>query len=447
MPDRHTPEFVYLLAKLGSTMPYRKAVALLRELLPLSSREVSYGNVRRRTLAVGDELEKRATDRAEYDEYGPGRNPVTGARQITVALDGTWVRADCSASGRQLHVIAGRIERNGQLGNRFAWVPEAAKACCAKMIRSALDDDGYTNETKLSVLADGGDGLSRVVHDGAKRAPITKLDWFHTSMRLRHIEQMTSRTAVLMADSDTERWICKQVPAWVIWSRSAWVGGSPFAGPQTAPICYCKFVALSSMPDSTSCLENGTQDSSVPRGPLDFVDAAACRWAPTRRSIACRLVAWYREMYIDHRAAALSETPRNGQIEPMIEPRRETDSGEGPSPDLVPVFARWNCRPNQRAEPRAEKRANRCDLAAAYNVAASAAGCQRAAGSADACTDTRADRGVDAAGAGAFAHVQVENFLVRHRYRFQPTRNVNRHGLIAHLVNGADDSAREKVWR
>jgi hypothetical protein len=47
MPDRHTPEFVYLLAKLGSAMPYRKAVALLRELLPLSSREVSYGNVRR----------------------------------------------------------------------------------------------------------------------------------------------------------------------------------------------------------------------------------------------------------------------------------------------------------------------------------------------------------------------------------------------------------------
>ncbi len=132
-------------------MPYRKAVALLRELLPLSSREVSYGNVRRRTLAVGDELEKRATDRTEYDEYGPGRSAVMNARHITVALDGTWVRADCSASGRQLHVIAGRIERNGQLGNRFAWVPEAARACSAKMMRSALDDDGYTNETKLSV--------------------------------------------------------------------------------------------------------------------------------------------------------------------------------------------------------------------------------------------------------------------------------------------------------
>jgi hypothetical protein len=183
MPDRHTPEFVYMLAKLGSAMPYRKAVALLQELLPLSSREVSYGSVRRRTLAVGNELEKRATDRAEYDEYGPGRNAVAGARQITVALDGTWVRADCSASGRQLHVVAGRIERNGQLGNRFAWVPEAAKACSAKMMRSALDDDGYTNHTKLSVLADGADGLSRVVRDGAQRTPIAQLDWFHIVRR------------------------------------------------------------------------------------------------------------------------------------------------------------------------------------------------------------------------------------------------------------------------
>jgi len=28
LPERHTPEFAYVLAKLGSTMPYRKAVAL-----------------------------------------------------------------------------------------------------------------------------------------------------------------------------------------------------------------------------------------------------------------------------------------------------------------------------------------------------------------------------------------------------------------------------------
>src|SRR5260370_41759021 len=92
------------------------------------------------------------------------------------------------AAGRHLHVVAGRIERNGQLSNRFAWVPEAARACSAKMMRSALDDDGYTNETKLSVLADGAEGLPRVVQDGIKRTLITKLDWFHISMRLRHIE-------------------------------------------------------------------------------------------------------------------------------------------------------------------------------------------------------------------------------------------------------------------
>jgi hypothetical protein len=168
---------------------------------------------------VGDELEKRATDRAEYDEYGPGRNAVTSARQITVALDGTWIRADCSASGRQLHVIAGRIERNGRLSNPFAWVPEAAKACSPKMLKSALDDDGYTDDTRLSVLADGADGLSRVVQDGTKRTPIAQLDWFHISMRLRHIEQMTSKTVVLMADPETEHWVCKQVPRlrWLLW--------------------------------------------------------------------------------------------------------------------------------------------------------------------------------------------------------------------------------------
>jgi hypothetical protein len=71
----------------------------------------------------GRRCARRATDRAEYDEYGPGRKAVTSARQITVALDGTWIRADGGARGRQLHVIAGRIECDGQLGSRFAWVP------------------------------------------------------------------------------------------------------------------------------------------------------------------------------------------------------------------------------------------------------------------------------------------------------------------------------------
>jgi len=223
MSDRHTPELVYLLAKLGSAMPYRKAAALLREFLPLRPGEVSYGSVRRRTLAVGDELERRATDRAEYDEYGPGRKTVIGARQITVALDGTWIRADGSARGRQLHVIAGRIERDGQLGSRFAWVPEAARGCSPKMMKSALDDEGFTDGTKLSVLADGADGLPGLVHDSTKRTPIAQLDWFHVSMRLSHIEQMTPKTAVLIEDTETECWVRKHAMRlrWLVWHGRA----------------------------------------------------------------------------------------------------------------------------------------------------------------------------------------------------------------------------------
>ncbi len=91
------------------------------------------------------------------------------------------------------------------------------------MMKSALDDDGYTNDTKLSVLADGADGLSRIVQDDAKRTPIAQLDWFHISVRPRHIEQMTSKTAVLMADAETERWVCKQVPRlrWLV-SHGRW---------------------------------------------------------------------------------------------------------------------------------------------------------------------------------------------------------------------------------
>jgi len=48
---RTTPELEYLLASWGSRMPYRRAAALLGELLPLQDGPVAQSSVRRHTLA------------------------------------------------------------------------------------------------------------------------------------------------------------------------------------------------------------------------------------------------------------------------------------------------------------------------------------------------------------------------------------------------------------
>jgi hypothetical protein len=58
------------------------------------------------------------------------------------------------------------------------------------MMKSALDDDGLTAQSRLEVLADGADGLESVIRAAAERPPAQRLDWFHISMRLRPIEHV-----------------------------------------------------------------------------------------------------------------------------------------------------------------------------------------------------------------------------------------------------------------
>jgi hypothetical protein len=153
LPARATPEYAYLLAKWGSRMSYRRAAGLLRALLPLRRSEISYGSVRRCTIDTGRRIENRALDREEYEWESAGRTPVDAADHVQVAIDGTWIRAAPGAYGRQLHVVAGRIERDGRLGGHFAWIPEAIGATGA-MMKSALDDDGLTSQSRLEVFAD-----------------------------------------------------------------------------------------------------------------------------------------------------------------------------------------------------------------------------------------------------------------------------------------------------
>ena len=75
LPARATPEYAYLLAKWGARMPYWRAAALLRALLPLRRSEISYGSVRRATIDIGRRIEIRALDREEYEWESAGRAP------------------------------------------------------------------------------------------------------------------------------------------------------------------------------------------------------------------------------------------------------------------------------------------------------------------------------------------------------------------------------------
>jgi len=54
-PDRATPELMELTARLGSLIPYRQAVSVLAEFLPIEPIE-THATVRKRTIKVGERL-------------------------------------------------------------------------------------------------------------------------------------------------------------------------------------------------------------------------------------------------------------------------------------------------------------------------------------------------------------------------------------------------------
>jgi hypothetical protein len=76
--------------------------------------------------------------------------------------------------------------------------------CDAELfMKAALQANGWAQESQVRVLADGADGLTNLVSTAAEKKTRGVLDWFHISMRLRPIEQMSSRIAIAAGGSDS----------------------------------------------------------------------------------------------------------------------------------------------------------------------------------------------------------------------------------------------------
>jgi hypothetical protein len=198
---RSTPERTYLLAEWGSKLPYRKAAELLGEFLPASNAKLSHTSVRRQTLSVGALLDQRVTEPEEYDCLEPCRQVVRASNRLTVAIDGTYVRSDLTNGLYQHYVVAGRVERDGDLGGHFAWVAQRP-GDALEFMRVAMRSDGWTEQSRVAVLADGADGLAGLVSAVSPNTCRSILDWFHVSMRLRPIEQMAPKTASVLGQLD-----------------------------------------------------------------------------------------------------------------------------------------------------------------------------------------------------------------------------------------------------
>jgi hypothetical protein len=176
---------------------------MLGELLPISDGAVSHATLRRHALAVGAPLDQRVTEPDEYDWPESRRDPVPSCTRLIVAIDGTYVRSNLDTGLYQHYVVAGRIERDGILADRFAWIARRPGGS-EQFMKAALQANGWTSQTKVVVLADGADGLKNLIQAAVNSEPRSILDWFHISMRLRPIEQMATKVAVALDNGEPD---------------------------------------------------------------------------------------------------------------------------------------------------------------------------------------------------------------------------------------------------
>ena len=175
---RTTPEVRYLFAELGASMPYRQASRILRT-CGLGPMRASHSAIRRHTIGLGRRLERERIFRDVPSES-------EAATSMVVGIDDTYIRHREPRESRQLQVTAGRIERNGALGARFAfvsWTP----IWNAEQVQGFLRQHGGGNRTKMRVVTDGDDGLRNLVQRSMSQTVDPQLAWFHIGMRLERL--------------------------------------------------------------------------------------------------------------------------------------------------------------------------------------------------------------------------------------------------------------------
>jgi hypothetical protein len=145
MPDRCTPEYERVLAKMGALLPYRRARTVLSEFLPLGKPQ-TVETTRRRTLCVGARLEREAM-------ASPASEPAEPPPSITLSIDGGHIRAARQYQGRTFEVLLAQISKGEGKLTVFSSVPAEAHAQ-TRQLRGVLHGLG----APVTILSDGADG-------------------------------------------------------------------------------------------------------------------------------------------------------------------------------------------------------------------------------------------------------------------------------------------------
>jgi hypothetical protein len=149
-------------------------------LLP-TAKAINHTGVRRRLARTADRLQA-------VDNAMPHRMSRAKGGPMVVSLDGAHIRAAPGRQVRHFEVTVGRVDTENAPIRHFAVVPDL-QATRASAIGNALRAKGWLPGRDVVVLSDGDPALVESVRSAAGSNVKHILDWFHISMRVRHVEQ------------------------------------------------------------------------------------------------------------------------------------------------------------------------------------------------------------------------------------------------------------------
>jgi hypothetical protein len=185
LPDRFTAELCQLHAELSARHSFREAGRLLETFVPCSP--PNHTSVRNRLHRVSSKIEAVEADTPPVPAAQPRRRRSKRA-EIVVMIDGAHLRAVPGLNTRHVDVTVGKVETTGRLPRRFALAPMGTEQP-AQAITAALLSQGWQPGRLVAVISDGEPALPNLVRTATGEPVRHILDWWHISMRVRHIEQ------------------------------------------------------------------------------------------------------------------------------------------------------------------------------------------------------------------------------------------------------------------
>ncbi|WP_299949443.1 ISKra4 family transposase [uncultured Ruegeria sp.] len=209
LPDNATPELRRLQAELGARHSFREAARLLNELTPCTKQ--NHVTIRNRLATTADNLVSDERSAASETDQRP-KSP-----DITMFLDSAYVRSRPEYQRRNFELIVGSIESKGREKRRFGLSVIGADNP-RDYLRRNLEAAGWRDGTAVTVLSDGDPALPRLVRDATGAEINHILDWWHISIRIRHVE--TTFQTLFSLFEDPEGLAVKKLVQnlrWCIW--------------------------------------------------------------------------------------------------------------------------------------------------------------------------------------------------------------------------------------